>query len=253
MFPSLSPRPPTNHEIQIRLTNSGVPVTVIDSDADELFPTDIISQPALPYTVPVNVVGIVNTEGESDEALFRITITRFTKLNCTSIGACRSHVLCTFSLYLPGSSRCIDKMVSGDATGFLMLFKHLSQLYQGLEPINPAPYHEPGPVIFEEPLTAPSPDGQSGPSSPPLWQPFMMKPMDFVAFRLTATQLTEIHNFVIKGVEGTKTTRTDTVLGLLARCLTEVEPETKPIDTISYVVNVRAFHHPPRVNSTDSS
>ena len=36
-------------------------------------------------------------------------------------------------------------------------------------------------------------------------------------------------------------TRTDIVVGLLARWLSEVEPESKPIDTISYMVNVRVF------------
>ena len=63
--------------------------------------------------------------------------------------------------------------------------------------------------------------------------------MEFVAFRLTATQLAEIHSSVTKGMEYLKISRVDTVVGLLAWCLTEVEPESKPIDTISYVVNVR--------------
>ena len=64
--------------------------------------------------------------------------------------------------------------------------------------------------------------------------------MEFVTFRLTATQLADIHGSVTKGSEHLKISRVDTVVGLLARCLTEVEPESKPIDTISYVVNVRA-------------
>ena len=39
--------------------------------------------------------------------------------------------------------------------------------------------------------------------------------------------------------------RADIVVGLLARCLSEVEPESNPIDTITYVVNVRALlSHP---------
>ena len=65
--------------------------------------------------------------------------------------------------------------------------------------------------------------------------------MDFVAFRLTAAQLTEIHRAVTKGMKHLRIARADMVVGLLARCLSEVEPESKPIDTISYVVNVRAF------------
>ena len=45
----------------------------------------------------MNLAGLLTTEGESDEPLFRLTITRFTKLNSTFIGICHSHVLCTFS------------------------------------------------------------------------------------------------------------------------------------------------------------
>ena len=65
--------------------------------------------------------------------------------------------------------------------------------------------------------------------------------MEFVAFRLTATQLTEIHNSVTKGAKHLRITRVGVVTAMLARCLSEVEPEFKPIDTISHVANVRAF------------
>jgi len=103
------PLPRTNHGMQIRLTNSGVPVSVIDNDTDEIFPTDFTIQPAFRYTDPLNVIEIVNTEGQSDEPLFRLTITRFARLNSTSIGTSHSHVLCAFSLDLPCSSRCVDE------------------------------------------------------------------------------------------------------------------------------------------------
>jgi len=185
------------------------------------------------------------TEGESDEPLFRVTITRFTKLNCTSIGTSVSHVLCTLSLDLPNSSRCADGMTSGDGTGFLLFFRHLSQLYQGLEPIDPPPYHEPEAIKFAEPLNAPSPPcDHSDPSATPPWMRGEMKPIEFVAFRLTAAQLTEIHNSVTKGFEGPRIARADTVLVLLARCLSEVESESKPIDTITYTINVSVFVTP---------
>ena len=95
--------------MQIRLTNSGVPVSVVDNDTDEIFPTDFTIQPTFRYTDPLNITGIINTEGESDEPLFRLTITRFTKLKSTSIGTSRSHVLCAFSLDLPGSFRGFDE------------------------------------------------------------------------------------------------------------------------------------------------
>lgn len=65
--------------------------------------------------------------------------------------------------------------------------------------------------------------------------------MEFIAFRLTAAQLTEIHNSVTKGMKHLRIARANIVVGMLARCLSEVEPESKPIDTISYVANVGAF------------
>jgi len=77
--------------------------------------------------------------------------------------------------------------------------------------------------------------------------------MEFIAFRLTATQLTEIHNSVTKGIEHLRLTRMDIVTGLLARCLSEIEPESKPIDTISYVVDVRALVAPRAIRLTSPS
>ena len=126
-------------------------------------------------------------------------------------------------------------MTSGDGSGLILFFKHLSQLYQGLGPTDPPPYHEPEAIIFAEPLKTPDPPDAS------LWERFVQPAVDFVGFRLTATQLTEIHNSVTKGIEDPKVTRMDTVVGLLARCLSEVESESKPIDTISYLVNVCPF------------
>jgi len=68
--------------------------------------------------------------------------------------------------------------------------------------------------------------------------------MEFVAFRLTATQLTEIHNSVTEGMEHPRITGMGVVVGLLGWCLSEAEPESKPIDTVSCVVNVRALVAP---------
>ena len=240
----------TNHEVQIRLTSSGVPVSVADYDTDEIFPTDFTIQPTIPYVDPLNVVGIVNTEGESDEPLFRLTITRFTKLNSSSIGTSRSHVLCEFSDF-PISLTVLTRTTSVDGSGFLLFFRHLSQLYQGLEPIDPPPYYEPEAIKFVEPLRTCSPflNRFGSPVPPPRKRP-ERNVMEFVAFRLTATQLTEIHNCVTKGMEDRKITRMDIVTGLLARCLSEIEPESKSINTILYVVNVRAFVAPRPIRLT---
>jgi len=91
------------------LTNSGVPVSFTDGDADEIFPTDLIVQPPHLYAESLNVTGIVNTEGESEEPLVRMTINRFTKLNSTSIEACHSHMLCAYPLDVPSPLCCIDE------------------------------------------------------------------------------------------------------------------------------------------------
>ena len=129
-----------------------------------------------------------------------------------------------------------------DGSGLLLFLRLLSQLYQGLGPIDPPPYYEPEAIKFTEPLTTPSQIfHRCDPSAPPPWEQPERKAMDFVAFRLTATQLAEIHNSVTKGVEHLRISRVDTVVGLLVRCLSEVEPESKPIDTVSYVINVRAL------------
>jgi len=135
----------------------------------------------------------------------------------------------------------VPKMTSVDGTGFLLFFRQLSQLYQGLGPIDPPPYHEPEAIKFAEPSMAPSLlCDHFDASAPPLCGQPEKKPLEFVGFRLTATQLTEIHNSVTKGMERSRITRMDIVVGLLVRCLSEVEPESKPIDTIMHVVNVCA-------------
>jgi len=136
-------------------------------------------------------------------------------------------------------------MTSVDGAGFLLFFRQLSQLYQGLGPIDAPPYHEPEAIKFAEPLKAPSPlFDRVDLSAPPPWEQPERKAMEFVGFRLTAIQLTDIQNSVTKGIEDSRVTRMDTVVGLLARCLSEVEPEFKPIDAISYLINVRTFITP---------
>jgi len=147
-------------------------------------------------------------------------------------------VLLTFSV----PSVVLKRMTSVDGAGFLLFFRQLSQLYQGLGTIDSPPYHEPEAIKFAEPLMAPSsPFDHVGLSDPfPMERPEWGAP-EFVALRLTDAQLTEIRNFVTKGIKHPKITRVDTVVGLFALCLSDVEPESKPIDTISYLINVRPF------------
>jgi len=170
----------------------------------------------------VNIAKIVKTEGESGEPLFRMTVTRFTKLNSTSIGLCISHAL-----------------LDGDI--MLLFCNSISQLYQGLEPADP-PFYESEPIRFAEPVKMASPVYPLYDlSAPPPWKHPDRKEMEFVRFRLTVRQLTELQKGVINGMEHLRISRADTVVGLLARCLSEIEPESKPIDTISHVVNHRGM------------
>ena len=216
-------------------------MSLIDSDANEIFPTDVSAQPLERYVEPLNVAGIVNTEGESDEPLLRISIVRFTKLNATLIGIRNSHILCTFSIFLVPAD-VLTEVPLVDGPGGLFFVRQLSQLYQGLGPIDPPPYYEPKAIEFPEPSKPPSPTYRLYDlSAPPPWEQPERKAMELVAFRLTAAQLAELRNYVKKGTEQPGITRVDVVVGLLAQCLSEVEPESEPIDTVSYVTDVRSF------------
>ena len=142
-----------------------------------------------------------------------------------------------YSLNLPNVA--LTETIPVDECGLLLFLRLLSQLYQGLGPIDPPPYYELEAIEFTDPLKTPSPIPHLyDPSTPPSWEYLGRKAMDFVTFRLTATQLTEIHTSVI---EDTRMSGVDSTVGLLALCLSEVEPESKPIDTISYVIKVSAF------------
>ena len=133
-------------------------------------------------------------------------------------------------------------IISVDGPSHRLFLKLLSQLYQGLGPIDPPPCYETEAIKFTEPLEALSPiRPRHDPSTPPPLEQREGGATEFVGFRLTATQLTEIHGSVTKGMEHLRISKADIVVGLLARCLSEVEPESKPIDTVSCVVNVRAF------------
>ena len=127
-----------------------------------------------------------------------------------------------------------------DGTGFLLFLDLLSQFYQGFEPVNPPPYYEPGAMKFLSPQKPPLPIFDIfDPSALPPWEQPERKAMELVVLRMTPAQLTEIHDAVTKGSETLRVSRVDVVVALLARCLTDVEPESKPIDTIWNVINVR--------------
>ena len=218
-----------------------MPVSFIDSGADEIFPTDLTVQSPAYFMGLLNVAGVASAEGEPGQPLCWLEITRFTKLNSTSIGMCSSHMLCAFCLDPLAPLVVLTGMISVDGSSHLLFLRLLSQRYQGLGPLDPPPYYEPEAIKFTESPEVPHPTfPHCDPSVPPWELPGRME-MEFVVFRLTATQLKEMHDPVAKGMEHLRMSRVDPVVGLVARCLSEVVPESKPIDTISHVVNVRAF------------
>ena len=79
---------------QIRLTNSGIPVQVIDSDSDQITDApDRLVQTPLTLSPSINLPALVDTVGTSDIDLMKVTIIRFTKLGRTSIGVSASHCI----------------------------------------------------------------------------------------------------------------------------------------------------------------
>ena len=143
---------------------------------------------------------------------------------------------------LPAPADVLTEMASVDGPGGLVFLRQLSQLYQGLGPIDPPPCYEPKAIKFPEPQKPPSPIYRRYDlSASPPWEQPERKAMELVAFRLKPTQLTELRNYVAKATGQPRITRVDVVVGLLAQCLSEVEYESKPIDTISFVTIVRSF------------
>ena len=145
------------------------------------------------------------------------------------------YVCCSLNI----SSTVPTRPIQVDGSGFLLFLNLLSQFYQALEPVDLPLYYEPEAIKFPDPP-------KDSPSIFELYDPSGQHPcelperkaMEFVALRLTATQLAEVHGTVTQGKEDLRISRVDVVVGLLARCLSEVEPESKPIDTILNVVNV---------------
>jgi len=152
-----------------------------------------------------------------------------------------THCVRSFSTFLVPAD-VLTGMTSVDGPGGLFFVRQLSQLYQGLGPTDPPPYYEPKAIRFPEPLKPPSPTYRLYDlSAPPPWEQPERKAMELVAFRLTSAQLAELRNYATKGTGQPVATKVDVVVGLLAQCLSEVEPESKPIDTITYVIDVRSF------------
>ncbi|GJE85405.1 transferase family-like protein [Phanerochaete sordida] len=216
----------------VSLINQGVPVTVMESDADTEVPANaVIQSPKFPYTKPISVVKYLDFD--NDEPLLRATIVRFTKTGSTSIGLCSAHII-------------------GDGFVVLSFLRLLSQNYQGLEPLDPPPSYAAPPRL---PFNAadygeiPYPDYQHlyplrGVA--PHVEPGRKKPLR-LDLRLTAAQIAAIHKGVLAQCPESSPpilSRQDVLVALVAYCLSKADPQAPPIQHISTILMSRGI--PPR-------
>ncbi|GJE85414.1 hypothetical protein PsYK624_014930 [Phanerochaete sordida] len=228
------PRDP-NDPWTISLGNQGVPVTVIESDADTEVPTNTVIQRPFTLAKPVNVMKYL--EHGNDEPLLRMTITRFTKTGSTCVGLCASHLI-------------------GDGFVARTFLRLLSQNYQGLAPLDPPPsYTTPAPVPFNaaDYGAIPHPDyAYFYPlrGVPPHLVPGGKKPVR-VDIRLTAAQIAELRAGVLEQCterDAPRLSRQDVLVALLAYCLSKADPDNPPIQHICTIVMSRGI--PPRPMSS---
>ncbi len=76
---------------QIRLTNEGVPVYIVDNDAETEVPVDSIVQ--APWTLTNGVDIVRYLDHGLTEPVMKVTITRFTKTWSTCVGLSAMHFM----------------------------------------------------------------------------------------------------------------------------------------------------------------
>lgn len=230
---------------QIRLSNDGVVVTVLDSDAEAEVPADTVIQSPWTLTRGVDIVKFIDYD--SDEPIMRVTIIRFTKTGSTSVGLSWSHlsgrsIHTTLEL---ATNYCGRKL--GDGFSIYQFARLLSQNYQGLEPLDPAPTYDrapPQPFDPEKYKGIPLPDCMyhySFRSTPPHLEPGRKKP-DRIDIRLTAGQIAQINKGILAQCPDGNTpilSRQDTLVAVLAYCISKADPDSPPVQHISTILMVR--------------
>ncbi|GJE85403.1 hypothetical protein PsYK624_014820 [Phanerochaete sordida] len=215
----------------ISLGNQGVPVTVMESDAETEVPANTVIQSPFPFTQSVKPVKYLDFD--NDEPLLKATIIRFKKTGNTSIGLCSSHLV-------------------GDGFAVLMFLRLLSQNYQGLEPLDPPPSFTAPPRYPFNPA-----DHNDIPSYhykylyplrevPPHMEPGRKKPVR-VDLRLRAEQIAQLHKGVLAQCPESNPpilSRQDVLSAIVAYCLSKADPEAPPIQHISTLFMARGI--PPR-------
>lgn len=218
---------------RVSLANHGVPVAVIDSDAETEVPTNTIVQNPWTLTQGVNIVKYLDYD--SDEPLLKATVIRFTKTGSTSVGLSSSHLI-------------------GDGFVVYSFLRLLSQNYQGLEPLDPPPsYAQPPRYPFNQADYGeiPAPDFAhfySLRGVPPHLEPGRTKPVR-VDFRLTAAQVAELQRGVLAQCpDGALPvlSRQDVLIALIAYCTSKADPASPPVQHISNICMTRGIPYRPK-------
>ncbi|KAJ3551692.1 hypothetical protein NM688_g4560 [Phlebia brevispora] len=227
---------------QIHLTNDGVPITILYSDAGKEVPHNCIIQSPWTLSQPINVRK--QWDHGSDDPLLRVTITQFTKLESTAIGLSASHVV-------------------GDGTTIMRFMRLLSQNYQGLEPLDDMPSYTPIPpypvdtdaVKRIEELPMPVFRNMfSIHDVPPFLRPGWRKALR-VDLRFTKPQVAQIQAGVramaANEDDARRISRQDALWALLVYCMSRVDPECFP-QHLSTIMNSRGIEPRPVTAMTNS-
>ncbi|KIP05936.1 hypothetical protein PHLGIDRAFT_19573 [Phlebiopsis gigantea 11061_1 CR5-6] len=215
-------RPDITEPWRVRLTNDAVPVVVITSDADAEVPSNTVVQS--PFTLTRGVDLSRHMENDAAEPFMRVTITKFTKTGCTSIGFCTSHLI-------------------GDGWQMLQFARLVSQNYLGLPPLDPPPiYEHPAPYPFnsEDYGDVFTPEFQHFyhyKDTPPHLDISRKKPIRS-DFRLTAMQVAQIQKGIIAQCPNDKPpiiSRQDAIVALLADSVSKSEPDSPPVQHINTI------------------
>ncbi|CAL1702969.1 unnamed protein product [Somion occarium] len=220
---------------KIRLTNSGVPLKFLTSNADQIMPDNrvIQNQGVASLVEKVNVTKILRPY--NDEPLARFTIIYFVKIGYTAIG---------FSQYHP----------LGDGYTVIKFLRHLSQNYQRLPELDPPPSYDPpysptSPYLYgysspkypRDTLTTynldfPIIDG----GIPPL-KGNRNEEASHVVIHFNAKMIENVHKAVLRLAEADKGdnvgnmvfSKQDTLIALLVRAFTISDPDNAISDIVT--------------------
>ncbi|KAI0765761.1 hypothetical protein BC629DRAFT_908570 [Irpex lacteus] len=220
---------------KIRLTNEGVPVYIVDNDAETEVPDDSIVQ--APWTLTNGVDIVRYLDHGPTEPVMKITITRFTKTGSTCVGLSAMHFM-------------------GDAHVILHFARTLSQYYQGLEPVDPPPSytHERSSldsINLDAYANIPLPGIKHlypMRETPPHYHPERVQPVK-LTLRLLASQIKQAHAVaqaeIRKNNPKAFLSRQDVLVGLLAYSLSHAEPDIAPVQHITSLFMTRGIGSKP--------